>query len=108
MTEKFKVGDRVIPKSSFAVQDIYTIIAVGEPSIQGYPAWLKTHSQAFGQITDLEYMKLYFEPGYFRLNTRKTRAAGDRTDVRWYQEDPGADYERVTVTKVKEDDEQSR
>jgi len=102
---EFKVGDKVIPKSSFAVRDVSVIKALGEPGINGYPAWTKAAHQAFGQITDLEYMKLYFEPGYFRLNTRKTRAAGDRTDVRWYQEDPGADYERVEVYVVEEDDE---
>jgi len=104
MMEEFKVGSKIVPKSSFSVQSVFTIYAIGEPNQNGYPAWVK-FGNGFGEIVNLEYMKLYFEPGYFRLNTRKTRAAGDRTDVRWYQEDPGADYERVTVTEVKEDDE---
>lgn len=98
MTE-FNVGDKVVPSSSFVAQVVYTIKAVGEPSIDGHPAWVTSAKSVFGQIINLEYMEHYFEPGYFRLKSNKT------ADAMYKTSDPGAYYERVSVVEYKEDED---
>jgi hypothetical protein len=94
--EEFKAGDKVIPKSTFAVQEIGVIIAVGEPTINGYPAWVKYFHQKFGQIKDLEYMTKYFEPGFFQLKS------DSKADAMYKTSDPGPLYRRVTLTVVED------
>lgn len=101
--QEFKVGSKVVPASSFVTQDIYTIIAIGEPGESGYPAWVKARHQAFGCIMDLEYMKHYFEPGYYRLKLH------EHADVKYYTSDPNDIddvYERMDVTTWEEDDDE--
>lgn len=97
MTTEFKVGDKVVPKSSFVVQDIRTIKALGEHTINGYPAWVTSRGSDFGQIIDLEYMKVYFEPGFFQLKYDR------KADVVYKTSDPGPNYRRVTVVEDSND-----
>jgi hypothetical protein len=94
--EDFKVRDKVIPKSTFAVQEVGEILALGEPGINGYPAWIKYHHQKFGQIKDLEYMTKYFEPGFFQLRFDR------KADVVYKTSDPGPSYQRVSLTVVED------
>jgi hypothetical protein len=101
MMEEFKVGSKIVPKSSFSVQNVYTVYAVGEPSQNGYPAWVK-FGNGFGEIVNLEYMKLYFEPGYLRSK------GSPRGDVKYFHAEPDnfkKNYDRVEVSVVEEDDE---
>lgn len=98
--KEFRTGSKIVPKSSFSVQNIYTIYALGEPGPNGYPAWVK-FGHGHGQIIDLEYYKLWFEPGYFRLKLHP------ESDVKFFRTEPNdldSLYERVQVIPVDEED----
>lgn len=98
--ELFKAGDRVVQKSTFSKKTTYTLRAVGEPGITGYPAWaISDLNKDFGEIIDLEYMERYFEPGFFRLKNHP------HADVTWNTSHPGTPFERVNVTVVEENND---
>jgi hypothetical protein len=103
MMEEFKVGDKVVPKSDCAIQDVYTILAIGKPGIDGHPAWLKSYRQKFGTIMDLKRMKIYFEPGYFRL---KSYTYTNTAVIEYMTEDPGPGYVRMNVSVAEEDSDE--